>query len=65
MKYYVSFSVQASYTAAVDAPTLEEAKEKAWDKYYEANFGDAFDIDARMELVESEHGRCCWMRTRG
>jgi phosphomannomutase len=60
MKYYVTYAISAYYVAEVEADSLEEAREKAGDKYYEADFGDATDIDADQVIVEDEDDNILW-----
>lgn len=45
-KYYVTVKISGEYVAEVEASSFEEAKEKAIDAYYDADFGDLTEIDA-------------------
>ena len=60
MKYYVTYRIDARYTAEVEANSLEEAMDKARDEYYDADFGVAEDIDAATVIVEDENGNFVW-----
>lgn len=55
MKYYVTYKIDARYVAAVEADSLEEAMKKAEYKYYDADFGEARDIDGEAIMVEDEN----------
>lgn len=59
-KYYVSYKVEAKYTAEVEAENLEDAKKKAESDFFDANFGEAFDIDGETIYVEDEEGNFLW-----
>lgn len=56
-KYRVRMRITAAYETEVEADTLEEAKEIAWDS---GDFGDAYDIDGEFvaceEIEEEEEG---------
>ena len=54
-KHFVTFHVTASYTAEVDASTMEEAKKKAWDAFDGADFGEVEDVDAEIYCVDDEN----------
>lgn len=56
MKYYVTYKIDARYVTAVEADSLEEAMKKAEYKYYDADFGEARDIDGEAIMVEDENG---------
>ena len=45
-KYYVTVKISGEYIAEVEAASFEDAKEKAIDAYYDADFGDLTEIDA-------------------
>lgn len=55
MKYYVTYKIDARYTAEVEACNLEEAKKKAESIYINADFGEAEDIDGEMIIVTDEN----------
>ncbi len=55
-RYYVKFKVLSRYTAEVEADTPEEAKEKAAQKFKDAHFGDAEDIDGKIISIADENG---------
>lgn len=56
MKYYVTYSINARYTAEVEADSLEEAKKKADVEVENADFGVAKAIDSDAVTVEDETG---------
>ena len=62
MKHYVSFTVEARYIAEVEADNLEEARNKASEKFSDADFGVAKDIDGEDVIVEDENGNYIWKR---
>ena len=56
MKYYITYKIEARYIAEVEADNLEEAMKKAESEYFDADFGEAGDIDGEMIVVEDEKG---------
>ena len=60
MKYYVKYAVKARYLAEVEADSLEAAMRLAEDKFFEANFGEAEDIDGDVIYVEDNDGNYVW-----
>lgn len=62
MKYYVSYKIDARYVAEVEANSLEEALKKATEKYYDADFGEAKDVDGEAIIIEDENGNYVWER---
>ena len=44
--YYVTIKISGEYIAEVNATSFEEAKEKAINAYYDADFGSLTDINA-------------------
>lgn len=54
MIYYVTYKIDATYTAKVEADSLEDAMKKAEKRYYSADFGDAENIDGTVICVEDE-----------
>lgn len=60
MKYYVTYRIDARYIAEVEADSLEEAKRKADEKWCDADFGAAQDIDGEPIIVEDENGNFVW-----
>lgn len=59
-KYYVTYHVDASYTAEVEAGSIKEALAKADRDFSEADFGEAEDIDGSAKTVEDEGGNYVW-----
>ena len=62
MKYYVTYRIDARYIAEVEADSLEEAKRKADEKWCDADFGAAQDIDGEPIIIEDENGNFVWER---
>ena len=60
MKYYVTYKIDARYIAEVEAENIEEAKQKAEDKFLDADFGNAEDIDGEAIIVEDDNGDYVW-----
>lgn len=60
MKYYVTYKIDARYIAEVEAENIEEAKQKAEDKFLDADFGNAEDIDGEAIIVEDNNGDYVW-----
>lgn len=56
MTYYVTFKVDARYTAMVDADSLEEAKREAEYEFQEADLNEMECIDGEIVIVEDEKG---------
>ncbi len=49
--YYVTFKVEGRYVAEVQADSIEDAKAKANDKYFDEDFGALSDIDGEPIFV--------------
>lgn len=62
MKYYVTFSIDARYIAKVEADSVEEAIDEARLRFYDADFGEAEDINGKELIVEDERGEFVWER---
>lgn len=60
MKYYVTYKIDARYIVEVEAESVEEAKTKAEDKFIDADFGKAEDIDGEAIIVEDINGDYVW-----
>lgn len=56
MKYYVTYRIDATYTAEVEADDIEEAMEKAEQEYYDADFGVAENIEGECIVIDDEKG---------
>ena len=56
MKYYVTMAIDGRFTCEVEANGLDEAKEKAIEEYYDADFGVLECIEAQTVNVEDEDG---------
>ena len=55
--YSVRFWVTGSFTAEVNAPSIEVAKEEAVHLFEEADFGDLNDADGGITVIEDGDGR--------
>lgn len=60
MKYYVTYKIDARYIAEVEAESIEDAKKKAENKFLDADFGKAEDIDGEAIIVEDTNGDYVW-----
>jgi hypothetical protein len=60
MKYYVTYKIDARYIAEVEAENIEEAKQKAEDKFLDADFGNAEDINGEAMIIEDNNGDYVW-----
>ena len=58
MKYIVTMAISGKYQVEVETENedIEEAKTKATQAYYDADFGDASDIDMEIRTVEPNEG---------
>lgn len=56
MKYTVTYVLYGRYIVDVEANNIEEAEYKADLKFQEADFGEASDIDGRIDNVRSKGG---------
>ena len=54
MKYFVQYRIDAYFTAEVEADSYEDAKKQAETKLYEADFGEAEEIESELIYVEDE-----------
>lgn len=62
-KYYVSYQIDARYVAEVEADSLDEAIRRSKEKFCDADFGEASDIDGNPVTVEDADGN--FIRERG
>ena len=61
MKYYIKYAIDGRYVVEVEADSLEEALDKADEKYCNADFGALEDIiDAEIVRVEDENENPIW-----
>lgn len=60
MKYYVTHKIEARYVVEVEADSIEEAKRESDKRFFDANFGEAVDIDGEAIVVEDEKGNYVW-----
>ena len=56
IKFYVTFKVDARFTAEVEADDLETARKIAEKQFSETDFGEAEDIDGDIVTIEDEAG---------
>ena len=60
MTYYVTYKVEARYIARVNANSIEEALQDSQDRFTEAFFGVAEDIEGEPIVVEDKAGNYVW-----
>lgn len=60
MKYYVTWSIVGRYITEVEAEDEREAREKSFEKFWDASFGELKDIDGYPIIVEDEKGDFVW-----
>ena len=60
MKFYVTHRITARYISEVEADNVQEALTKSNEKFSEADFGEATDIDGEAVNVENESGKRLW-----
>ena len=53
-KYKVAMKVEGFFEVEVDAENVDQARRTAIDKYYDADFGQLKDSDAKIVVVEDE-----------
>lgn len=53
-KYYVTFRIDARYTAEIEAGCLEDAEAIARNQICEADFGQAEDVDSDIIIVTDD-----------
>ena len=56
MRYYVTFRVDATYTAMVVADSAERAVEFAEEKFAYNNLGELENIENEVIFIEDENG---------
>lgn len=56
MEYTVYFDVFAHFDTTVEANSVEEAIESARQRFSDADFGEAYNIDGEETVVEDENG---------
>lgn len=64
-KYTVTMSVRAKYTIEIEAPAnadIDDIKEEAERAFFEADLGDAEDIEGSIINVEDEEGYLLWQK---
>lgn len=58
--FYVTYRIDARFVAEVHADDAEEAKELAAEKWMDADFGAAEDINGEPIIIENEFGDFIW-----
>ena len=64
-KYCVGYKVEGRYYAYVEAESVDEARKKAKEEFYDADFGELEDIgncDTEQINVSDEDGNVVWER---
>ncbi len=59
MRYFVTFDVKAYYTVEVEAEDDREAIRFAEQDFYDADFGEANDIDGEIIKIELDDTPVC------
>ena len=60
MTYYVTYKIEARFIASIKADSIAEALEAAKDRFTDADFGEAEDIDGEPIIIENENGNYVW-----
>lgn len=60
MKYNVTYKIDARYATEVEANSIEEAKKIAERNFWDAEFGNAYDIDGEQIIIEDEDEEIVW-----
>lgn len=58
--FYVTYKVESRYIASVEADSKETALKEAENKFQDADFGDAEDIEGEAIIIEDEDGNYVW-----
>ena len=58
--YCVGIRIEGRYYTTVSANSIEEAKEKATNDYYDADFGELEVVDMNLVNVEDDKGDIVW-----
>lgn len=58
--FYVTYKVESRYIASVEADCKETALKEAENKFQDADFGDAEDIEGEAIIIEDEDGNYVW-----
>lgn len=62
MKFSITFRVHAVFETEVEADSIEEATEKARQRFSEADFGEAANIDGEICCMEDDYGNIIWSK---
>ena len=57
MKYLITYSVTALYTAEVEAASVDEAQDKTKEMFCKADFGEGYNVEGKQITTEDEHGK--------
>lgn len=60
MTYWVTYKIDARYTIPVEAESVDEALMVANDEYFDANFGEAHDIEGYAINMSDEQDNIVW-----
>ena len=60
MTYFVTFKVEARFVVSIDAEDIESALDEARNRFTDADFGEAEDIEGEPIIVENEAGNYVW-----
>ena len=56
----MTYRIDARYVTAVEANSTEDALKAAEDKFQDAEFGEAEDIDGEAIIIEDDRGNYVW-----
>lgn len=60
MKFYVTYRIEGTYTACVEAENHDEALKLAERRICDVDFGEAEDVAADPIYTEDQAGNRCW-----
>lgn len=60
MKYCVGYKVEGRYYAYVEAESVDEARKKAKEEFYNADFGELEDCETEQINVADEDDNIVW-----
>ena len=58
--YYVTFVIDGRFVTEVEAENVDDARDKATEEYWSANFGEIEVISGYPTIVEDIEGNYLW-----
>ena len=55
--HYVTIHLTGSYNVEVEATSIEDAKNKALEAFFDADFGQADEVDGEVFCIEDGNGK--------